>query len=289
MEGYRFTGWSGASTSTVSPVTITMDSDLTLTANFIRVLTLQINISPVGGGTVVRSPNQETYDVDTEVTLTAIPEEGYEFITWLGLTQDNPAMFAGHYWTLPQDVNIPITFTARFKRIDNDRFGTLAYGSQDYRTIEIGSLTWMAENLNLMTDNSWCYDDDISYCETYGRLYTWDAAMSACPPEWRLPRENDWNDLHRAVGSHTHLMSNNGWIDGGGIDAFDFSALPGGQRHDDGNFADGGTQSYWWGVEEAEFADGQAYCHWIRPDGTGHGFCHKSQGLSVRCIQNVSQ
>lgn len=32
--------------------------------------------------------------------------------------------------------------------------------------------TWFAENLNYAVDGSWCYDDDPSNCETYGRLYS---------------------------------------------------------------------------------------------------------------------
>jgi uncharacterized protein (TIGR02145 family) len=41
----------------------------------------------------------------------------------------------------------------------------------------------MAENLNYQpeTGKSWCYNDSDSYCEKYGRLYDWEAAMKVCP------------------------------------------------------------------------------------------------------------
>ena len=110
-----------------------------------------------------------------------------------------------------------------------------------YKTVTIGSQTWMAENLNYERAGNSCYGNKAEYCTKYGRLYLWITAMEACPSGWHLPTLTEWNILFTAVGGQSTagkmLKSQTGWMNNGnGTDAFGFSALPAGGRDGDGYF-----------------------------------------------------
>lgn len=60
--------------------------------------------------------------------------------------------------------------------------------------------TWMAENLNYEVPGSFCYKNEPAYCEIYGRLYTFEAAVKACPDGWHLPTIGEWNLLFQTYG-----------------------------------------------------------------------------------------
>ncbi|MCQ2109048.1 MAG: hypothetical protein MJZ05_09840 [Fibrobacter sp.] len=121
----------------------------------------------------------------------------------------------------------------------------IAYGTltddrdgQVYRTVTIGTQTWMAENLNYAytgvpyeydgdssNSTSWCRDNDPANCAKYGRLYTWSAAMDSagivdsngvgkgcgvgngcigmargvCPSGWHLPSYDEFETLIKYV------------------------------------------------------------------------------------------
>ena len=49
---------------------------------------LLLEISPVNGGTLNLLPGVHTYDRDAEVTLSAVPNPGYQFIYWIGSVTD---------------------------------------------------------------------------------------------------------------------------------------------------------------------------------------------------------
>jgi len=159
----------------------------------------------------------------------------------------------------------------------------------------------MAENLNYKTNDSWCYDNNSSNCQQYGRLYTWKAALSACPSGWHLPSDNEWETLAQYMAQQSgataksgddytqlgkYLKSTSGWTNNGnGTDAFGFSGLPAGSRDSDGDFYYRGSYGSWWSATEKSGSSA-----WVRNliyinDYFGRNYGNKSYALSVRCFQ----
>jgi len=80
--GYSFTGWSGAASGTNSSVTIVMDGDKSVTANFAAIsYTLSIAAT---NGSVVANPQKAGYSYGESVSLQAVPNTGYHFTGWSG-------------------------------------------------------------------------------------------------------------------------------------------------------------------------------------------------------------
>lgn len=81
-NGYEFSSWGGDANGSVNPLSVTMDSNKNITANFTPIeTTFTLNVT-AQNGTVSKSPNQQTYNNGDQVTLTATPANGYEFSSW---------------------------------------------------------------------------------------------------------------------------------------------------------------------------------------------------------------
>lgn len=183
---------------------------------------------------------------------------------------------------------------------------TITYGGQVYNTVLIGNQCWLKENLNYEAGNSWCYDNDPSNCDTYGRLYDWETALTVCPPGWHLPSDDEWKILEGTVDSQypvgdpewddlgwrgldaaKNLKSSSGWYNNGnGTDLYGFGALPGGSRHSGGTFDSLGRIGCWWSSSESS----GTYVWYRNLDydygGSGRGSHYKTNGFSVRCLKD---
>ena len=85
--GYGFSGWTGDVSSgheNDNPLTLTMDSDKSIAANFFSVSQYTLTIIAGEGGTTDPAPGSHAYDSGTAVTVTAIPDNGYRFAKWSG-------------------------------------------------------------------------------------------------------------------------------------------------------------------------------------------------------------
>jgi uncharacterized repeat protein (TIGR02543 family) len=128
-NGYRFNGWSGDVSGTTNPISITMNSNKSITANFIRQYTLTVAAGT--GGTTNPSPGTYTHDSGTQVSITAIPNSGYQFSGWNGAASGttNPITL-----TMDNDKSVTASFTAIPKPPEEGKKGgcfiaTAAYGS----------------------------------------------------------------------------------------------------------------------------------------------------------------
>jgi len=183
-----------------------------------------------------------------------------------------------------------------------------------YKTKQIGSQVWMAENLNCDVNGSVCYDDPAN-CAKYGRLYDWATAMALpgcgygtscasqirakhrgiCPSGWHLPSDDEWDELVSYVEGTNGcsgcagrlLKAKNGWNnDGNGEDKYEFSALPGGWGYDGGSFIYVGHYGDWWSTTE----DDSDYAH-IRfmvsnSESVTYMDMSKRYMFSVRCLRD---
>jgi len=186
-----------------------------------------------------------------------------------------------------------------------------------YKTVVIGTQTWMAENLNYDAGSgSYCYGDNNT-CDTYGRfLYDWATAMNGasssdaspsgvqgvCPSGWHLPSDTEWETMASFVASDAGLTAKSGddWTEIGtvlkansslwdintGTDAYGFAGLPGGYRFTAGSYPNVGHYGYWW--SSTEYSSIDAYNRSLFSNDaffyrSSHG---KNHGYSIRCLKN---
>lgn len=190
-----------------------------------------------------------------------------------------------------------------------------------YNTVTIGTQVWMKENLkttkyndgtaipNVTDDAAWStlsadaycwYDNDLAaYKDTYGALYNWYVVASAnpknvCPTGWHVPTDAEWTTLSTYLGGETVAggklketgTTHWGSPNTGATNQSGFTALPGGNRFDDGSFDYIGQYGQWWSSTEYN-----ANSAWSRDMGyyfktLDRGYYSKLSGYSVRCIKD---
>ncbi|MDR2732838.1 MAG: hypothetical protein LBB36_06430 [Fibromonadaceae bacterium] len=175
--------------------------------------------------------------------------------------------------------------------------GTLTYQNQTYRTVQIGSQNWMAENLNYNANGSMCGNGfsltsaNTATCDTYGRLYDWNTAIAVCPDGWHLPNDAEWATLTKFVGDKSahKLKATSGWDSYGGSNGTDvcgFAALPGGYGIGDQFYGFTFDLGLWWSAT-ASNSDSAAFRSITNVyDLMSGARGDKTDLLSVRCLQN---
>jgi uncharacterized protein (TIGR02145 family)/uncharacterized repeat protein (TIGR02543 family) len=234
-------------------------------------VTYTLTVNAGTGGTVTGGG---TFNAGTNAPISATANAGYAFTGWTGVGVTNSSL-ANTTVSMTADR----TVTANFSLISLPTGDTLVddRDGQRYRTVTIGSQTWMAENLNWAGDGNnlgSCYNNSPDSCAKYGRLYDWSTAMELppscnsgscanqvqsrhrgiCPQGWHVPSDAEWEILVNSAGGSSvagaRLRSVTGWWDGvPGTDDFGFSALPGGGGWS-GDFHHAGYYGFWWSATE---------------------------------------
>jgi uncharacterized protein (TIGR02145 family) len=188
---------------------------------------------------------------------------------------------------------------------DVDGHFTDTRDDKEYAFVNIGTQTWMAENLRYnVTDSTgwWCYNAAEANCDTYGRLYSWENAMKACPVGWHLPSDGEWKTLEIFAGMTASdadslgwritgaaaiaLKAKKGWNSGGtGENTVRFSAIPSGIFEQGTYSFIGDLTSFWTSTYTDEtHALGRAMIY--HAEGIYRWKYTKTSGFSVRCIKN---
>jgi uncharacterized protein (TIGR02145 family) len=193
-----------------------------------------------------------------------------------------------------------------------------------YKTIQIGTQTWMAENLRTTQYNDgtsvtfdkdgsqWFATNSGAYCwlnheedkfkTIYGAYYNWRAVNSnkLCPSGWHVPSDPEWKILTTNLGGEINSgqkikeTGGNHWLNPSSnvTNETGFTALPGGYCNFNGIFTSSsgnywmGSEAYWWTSSNAY--TGGAYYRVIYPNSNAvlMGSWRNEMGLPVRCLKD---
>jgi uncharacterized protein (TIGR02145 family) len=181
-----------------------------------------------------------------------------------------------------------------------------------YKTVEIGTQTWMVENLKTtkysdgkaifgyidyspnMAAYCW-YNNNENNKDYYGALYTWYAVKTGklCPSGWHVPTNTEWTNLVTYAGGwevaggklkEKYFGSSPGKIS---TDEYGFTARPGGLVAGE-QFTERSINGYWWSGTANENQSQYSFYYKLLFDSDEIQKFSLIQGcgMSVRCIKN---
>jgi len=198
-------------------------------------------------------------------------------------------------------------------------YGTMTdIDSNIYKTITIGTQTWMAENLKVtkyrngdsipnvtdgttwrnLTSGACCeYENTPGFSKIYGRLYNWYAvndSRNIAPAGWHVPSDAEWTTLTNYLEGEAvaggslketgtkHWKSPNTFA----TNQSGFTGLPAGGRSTSGSFFSQANNAFFWSSSEhnGSFAWGRSLNY--GNDYVGRYNTYKSFGFSVRCLKD---
>ncbi len=166
-----------------------------------------------------------------------------------------------------------------------------------YKTLIIGDLIWMAEDLRFQTELSHCPNHSLEECKE-ANFYSYKEIESVCPEGWRIPVVEDWNNFLETFedAETVRMMEGNkklfrvDFLDGYNILTRNtLNIRPVGRTEGD-VWQDGYYADYW--TTNPEIKDPRFHVHVSQHSISGHAHKHninerdeeKNRKFAVRCV-----
>ena len=288
---------------------------------------LSFNISKTGSGSISYMPTPSKDWITVEPNTGDIDSETDNIIVKIkrtGLTQPvyNEWIVIGstyQQYVFQDTIDI---FVGVHKIIFNPdmTYGTVMdIEGNVYKTIEIGTQVWMAENLKTtkyndnmpipeVADNTawsnlkipgycWYNNDSTTYRADHGAIYNGytGTAGKICPIGWHIPSYDEWNTLvifiggNKGGGQKLKEVGTTHWVaNAEGTNGYGYTAIPGGIRSHSGYFGSIMNSASWLTSTESD-ADNI----WMFDTSSDGGIndilpwkIRKDWGYSIRCVKD---
>jgi uncharacterized protein (TIGR02145 family) len=190
----------------------------------------------------------------------------------------------------------------------------------EYRILSYGEFDWMIDNLKTKHFNNgdeintcrefllfdekgpfqWACNGNETNVATYGRLYTWYAVTDSrnlCPAGWHVPFDLEWTIFVNLLGGESiaggklketgtaHWRNPNT----GATNEAGFTALPGGELNNNGNYLNFRRIFKCWSSSEGSASDALFWGIEYQDSTIYRDVLVKNSGLSVRCIRDKNK
>lgn len=167
---------------------------------------------------------------------------------------------------------------------------------EHYKIVKIGNQEWFAENFRYKGEDSRVFAENELNVQTFGRLYTWDAAVKYAPEGWHLPSKDEFEELEnfislkskRSAGKVLKSRDSLIWKEGAGTDEFGFNGISAGYYDTENGFQnDGDLADFWTSSEDSSFTAVDVNLDGDKDDIRYSEKCDKENACSVRYIKNT--